>query len=116
MLINLSNHPSSKWSGDQKNTALALYGNIEDMTFPHIDPHATRDQVTKLAEKYYTEIRSLDPSAVHLMGELTFSFVLANLLKESEIPCVASTTERIVVEEGNQKISTFKFVQFRSYF
>jgi hypothetical protein len=116
MLLNLSNHPFDKWSDSQKNAALALFDRVEDLPFPHIDPHWTPSEVETLVDSYVEKIVTLKPSAVHLMGELTFCFLLAQKLKNAGIPCLASTTERIVQEQGDQKISTFRFVQFRPYF
>jgi hypothetical protein len=40
------------------------------------------------------------PAAVHLMGEMTFTFALVRKLQAAGIRCVASTTARDVVEEG----------------
>lgn len=116
MLINLSNHPSSKWSKEQKETANQQYGIIEDMEFPQINPHWSVDDVQMLAIQYADDIEKEKPVAVHLMGELTFCFELASLLKVKGILCIASTTERVAEDKGDQKISTFKFVQFRPYF
>lgn len=116
MLINLSNHPFDKWSESQKTTALSHFNRVEDLPFPHIDPHWTMAEVEVLAESYIEKIAQMKPAAVHLMGELTFCFLLAQKLKNAGIPCLASTTERIVQEQGEQKISTFRFVQFRPYF
>ena len=56
-----------------------------------------------------------DVSAVHLMGEMNFTFSLVNKLKANGIKCVASTTVRETVEENGVKISKFKFVRYRSY-
>lgn len=116
MLINLSNHPFEKWPSDQRNTALQLYGEVRDLDFPNIEPTWSLDQVRQLAEEYLAKIKLLPPATVHLMGELTFCFTLASLLKSTGIPCVASTTQRIVEEVEGRKISTFTFVQFRPYF
>lgn len=116
MLINLSNHPFDKWTANQKSTALRLYGEVKDLDFPYIDPSWSLDQVHQLAEEYLSKIKLLPPATVHLMGELTFCFTLASLLKAQGIPCVASTTNRMVEEVDGKKLSTFKFVQFRPYF
>ena len=118
MLLNLSNHPSAKWPPDQMQTATQQYGSIEDLPFPQINPHWSADQVVQLAEQYYIQIRQLDPfpTAVHLMGELTFTFALVTKLKAAGISCVASTTERIVnFEQNGNKHSTFRFIHFRQY-
>lgn len=86
------------------------------MVFPHIDPTWSKKMVYELAEAYFLQIKHLQPTAVHLMGELTFCFILATLLEREGISCVASTTERMVEEVDAKKISRFTFVQFRPYF
>jgi hypothetical protein len=125
MLINLSNHPSSNWSEEQLLAAEDEFSSIVDLPFPQIDPNATAEQVQTLAKQYFEKVRklfansgivSLTTSAVHLMGELTFCHTLVNLLLHKNYRCVASTTERTVIEEKDgKKTVQFRFVQFRDY-
>ena len=56
-----------------------------------------------------------DIKAVHIMGEMNFTYALVNKLKANGIKCVASTTKRETVEENGVKISKFNFVRFREY-
>ena len=115
MLLNLSNHPSVSWSKEQFDAAVLQYGSIEDLPFPQIAPDATTEDVTQLAQTYFEEI---DPSvsAVHLMGEMTFVYVLVGLLQRAGIQVVCSTTQRTVLEElDGKKTAQFRFVQFRAY-
>jgi hypothetical protein len=118
MLLNLSNHPSNKWPENQL-AAASIFGDIKDLPFPNIPPNASKEDVESLAQEYLEQIKNIASQqqlTVHLMGELTFCFALVQLLKQEGIPCVASTTERLVVEaEDGTKTSQFKFVQFRSY-
>jgi hypothetical protein len=118
MLLNLSNHPSEDWSPEQKQAVNQKYGNIQDMPFPQINPHWTTEQVIEIARQYCNDIIKINPqpAAVHLMGELTFTFALVTKLKSAGIPCIASTTERIIkFEQDGTKHSTFRFVRFRHY-
>ncbi len=118
MLINLSNHPSGAWSESQIAAAQEQFGGIiEDWAFPNISPHATAEEVSHLAEDYFRRITQVTPrpQAVHLMGEMTFTFSLVRRLLANGIRCVASTTERDVVEHEGVKTSRFRFVQFRDY-
>ncbi len=116
MLINLTNHPSEGWVGAQMAEALAAYGSITDMPFPQIPPHFSSAEVGALAWDYFEKVAEHHPEAVHLMGEATFTFALVSLLKANGIPCIASTTERIVtLEENGEKRTQFKFVRFREY-
>lgn len=117
MFINLTNHPSEKWSEEQIRAA-RCYGEIVDMTFPIIEPTLTKVDILRLV-KVYTEMimNTRDgKTAVHVMGEMTFTHNLVNTLKELGITCVASTTKRnTVMTPDGMKISEFKFVQFREY-
>ncbi|PSJ75848.1 CRISPR-associated protein, partial [Sphingobacteriales bacterium UPWRP_1] len=110
MLLNLSNHPSANWSAEQTDAACALYGSVEDLPFPQIPPTWSTDEVEQLVEKYISKIRKLNPTAVHLMGELTFCFSLVAKLQAIGIPCVASTTQRNTIDNPDgTKIATFRF-------
>lgn len=116
MLLNLSNHPSSAWPEKQILEAEKLYGPVQDMPFPQIDPQAGEEEVQILAAEYRDQILRLQPRAVHLMGELTFAFALVRMLQSHGITVVASTTHRTsqVLPDGS-KVSRFEFVRFRQY-
>ena len=122
MLINLSNHPSSKWSEAQLNAAQS-YGEVEDMNFPLIPPEWDESQVTDLAKDYAERIvRRLNEAgggrhAVHIMGEMTFTCTLVRLLQQQGITCIASTSQRIVEEDpaSGKKTAYFRFERFRNY-
>lgn len=121
MLINLSNHPSDKWSSKQLSTALRKYKSIVDLPFPLISPRASTSQVQAKAKRYFSKIVKLmhasadKNNAVHLMGEFTFVNYLTTLLKQNNISVVVSTSNRLVEENNGKKIVTFDFVRFREY-
>jgi hypothetical protein len=121
MLINLSNHPSINWSQEQKLKALELYKEIVDIPFPEVDPNGEEEYIENLAGEYLNKILEIKNSTsetvvVHLMGELTFSFALLVKLKANGVRCVASTTQRVVMDEGNGRVTKlFRFVRFREY-
>ena len=121
MLLNLSNHPVKNWSENQKKEAEKLYGEIKDLPFPKINPKADEKEILKKAKLYKDEILTVIKSsnnknnAVHIMGEMTFTFALVKKLLENNIVCVASTTERNAIETDGKKISEFKFIKFRKY-
>jgi hypothetical protein len=115
MLINLSNHPSANWSEKQINVGITQYGQIIDLAFPQIDPESSDEEIEILVAKYLHKTVSLHPKAVHIMGELVFTFKLVNRLKSVGIVCVASTTYRNTIEKNGTKTSVFEFVQFRDY-
>jgi len=122
MLLNLTNHPSEKWTDEQKNVAKQMFGGIIDMQFPDIDPTGNEEYISNLTNEYLKKILSIKNSlpnneelVVHIMGEQTFCFSLINKLLENDILCVASTTQRIAVEKDGIKTSVFKFCKFRYY-
>lgn len=116
MLLNFSNHPSTSWSEEQINETIVQYDSVQDLPFPSIDPKASVDQIEHLAQKFEMKIRQIRPTAVHIMGEMTFTYKLVNRLKAAGITCIASTTQRTSKEDINGiKISSFKFLQFREY-
>lgn len=120
MLINLSNHPSSRWSTDQTRAA-ADYGETMDLPFPSVDPWWTVEEVEQIADLYVEKVLNLlksqnpAPRGVHIMGELTLCFALIKRLQERGISCIASTTERLSVDNGSTRVSEFRFCRFREY-
>jgi hypothetical protein len=120
MLINLSNHPLEKWSEEQIKAAIK-YGSIVDLSFPYVDPMWSSDKIFQKACLYEKKVIKLLASeyngshAVHLMGELTLCFAILKRLQSRGILCIASTSDRLVVENGNSKIVEFSFCQFREY-
>lgn len=122
MLINLSNHPVNSWQENQLKIAKSIYTKVVDLPFPLIPPEEGLDYVKSLANQYLQEIQNIldkekyDNNAVHIMGELTFVYVLVNLLKEKGIKAIASTTKRNVIETEEGKLSKFEFIRFREYF
>ena len=120
MLINLSNHPSSKWDVKQLNEANLLFGTVQDESFPNIPPDWDMEQVETLAREYFEKIKSIEKKtgakpAIHITGELVFCFLLIQMLLHDGFRCITSTTERIVKEENNVKITVFNFIKFRNY-
>lgn len=119
--FNLTNHPSAKWSDEQKASALLMVGGdgeIVDIPFPNIPPEVTGREVRKTAFDYLVKyFDGADTESVVLVqGEMVFTFNMVNLLQTERIRCVAATTERIVEERPNgEKVSVFKFVKFRKY-
>ena len=118
LFINLSNQPSSKW-GEEQLEAAVKYGEILDIPFPDISPESETSKVDSIVDKYANQIRDLakmNDIVVHVLGEMTFTFKLVKKLLDEYIPCVASTTERIVSDnEDGTKTSEFKFIKFRNY-
>ena len=133
IFINISNHPSDKWTEEQKAAAICPKTGqqlpIVDIPFPRIDPNADKIEIVNLSYKYGERIlkeiweresrfyRMDYSSVIHIMGEMTFTYQLVQQLKGYGFIVVASTTERIVQEENPDGTKTvqFKFVKFREY-
>ncbi len=121
MLINLSNHPVVTWSDEQIKTAEKQFGKIMDLPFPKINPKLNEKEVENIADDYFDRIISIlkeskdNANAVHVMGELNFTFIIVTKLLEKGIVCIVSTTERNTKELGNKKLTVFNFVRFREY-
>lgn len=120
MFINLSNHLSNNWHSTQREAA-EVYGEIVDLAFPHIDPLASEAEVLMIAHQYLSQcldhLQGLaSPHAVHVMGEMTFTFALVALLQAKEVLCVAATSNRLVeMNPDGSKTARFVFAQFRPY-
>lgn len=117
MFINLTNHPSEKWSEEQLNAA-RQYGEILDLSFPVIEPTFTKEDIMFLVKDCTDTVLGMaeENTVVHVMGEMTFTHNLVNALKDLGITCLASTTERnTFITPDGKKISEFKFIQFREY-
>ena len=115
MLLNLSNHPSASWPVAQL-AAAGGESQVFDMPFPAIDPSGDEAYIESLADEYLAKILSTKGvTAVHIMGEMNFTYAMVNRLKANGIRCLASTTKRETVEENGVKISKFNFVRFREY-
>jgi hypothetical protein len=123
MLINLTNHPSKKWTTQQITVAKQLFGTIADIDFPAINPNATSSEIDEIAHEYFTKTvayfdqcaNTTHTNAVHIQGEFTFVFRLVTMLKTSGISCVASTSNRKVELVEGKKVVEFNFIQFREY-
>lgn len=118
MLINFSNHPSECW-GQKQLEAAKVYGEIIDIPFPTVDPKANYEDIKALADQYVQELMARTENqqvTVHIMGEMTFCFIVVSRLKGMGIECIASTTIRDAeMTEDGKKVSDFKFVRFREY-
>lgn len=120
LFINISNHPSCKWGDNQLAAVRALADEIVDFPFPNIPPEADSGDVHEIARHFFPKVieaaKGYEIAAVHLMGEMVFTFCMCRMLLESGIRVVASTSVRNVVEISESKrIASFDFVRFRDY-
>ena len=116
--INLTNHPSNNWGIEQLKAA-AEYGGVIDCSFPQVNSHADEACIKDMAVGVLNDIMQSyghDALTIHVMGEMTFVYAFVRHAHALGITCVASTTERVAVNNPDgTKTSTFKFVKFRKY-
>ena len=126
MLINFSNHPSDKWTDDQKNCAIALYGEVKDLPFPVVPTGAGKTEIITMADNLIdrilamkAEIQEEEAFAVMAQGEFTLTYAVVNRLRKLGITALSAVTERISTEEvvnGEvRKTAIFRFAGFREY-
>ncbi len=119
IFINLTNHPSSGWSEEQR-AAAERFGQIVDVPFPSIDPTWDTDKVRAVSDVIVKDIINRQPNAVLCQGEFVSSHLITCQLLAHGIGVCVATTRRQVVEKtlpdgSTQKISVFRFVHFRWY-
>ena len=117
--VNFSNHPSARWS-DEQAAAARQFGEIVDIPFPAVDPHASSRDLDVLSDRIMTQIMRAKPKAVLCQGEFTLAFAVTKKLQKQNIPVYAACSERNVIEktdpDGNTvRESVFRFVRFREY-
>ncbi|HOK66370.1 MAG TPA: hypothetical protein PLV55_06115 [Anaerohalosphaeraceae bacterium] len=126
MFLNVSNHPSDKWSDEQKEAALKLAdGPIIDIPFPDVPPEADRTEAALIADKLYDEVMQVinqdtrgiftGNHAVMIMGEYSVFHKVVKRIQANPlyIPVYVATTKRIAEETKGVKKSVFQFVRFR---
>lgn len=117
LFVNFSNHSSQYWN-DSQIVAAQEYGEIIDIEFPAVDPKMVKEDIFKLVDdniQMFIPYAAVSDLTVHIMGEMTFTYLMVQRLKSLGIRCVASTTERVVEEHDGIKTSEFRFVRFREY-
>ena len=124
MFINISNHPSSKWSQEQIIAAKKLGGDIIDIPFPIVPTRSSTKEIEAIADIIHHKIMSLAAkerkTTVMIQGEFTLTHLITNVLIRKGIICVCACSDRvvnkIVLADGTVKKEVkFKFVQFRPY-
>jgi hypothetical protein len=118
MFINVSNHPSAKWSAEQLSAAKALGGGeVRDIQFPNVPPAASMTDVAELATNLAAQIGDTDVAMVQ--GEASLCYSLTMRLRKRGLRVVVACTERKVQEvtkiDGSvEKTAVFAFVGFRN--
>lgn len=116
MLLNVSNHTFSEWTADQVEEAKKAYGDIIDIPFPHVPPDCSDSAIIQMARDIVVNCVKLarergEPTAIHVMGEMTLTYALVRLFQQNGFECIASVTERKYKLNG----IGFVFMGFRKY-
>ena len=126
MLINFTNHPSDRWTDDQKKCAIELYGAVKDLPFPAVPTGAGATEVIGMADGIIDKILAMkeenpvsEAFAVMAQGEFTLTYAVVSRLKGMGITAISAVSERVVtewVENGEvRKTAVFRFAGFREY-
>lgn len=120
MLLNLTNHPSKNWNTTQSRAAVEQWGTIQDFPFPTVYPEWDGAEIARCADAVAEEAMALNPDAILCQGEMTLCFALVSRFQQSDIPVMAASSARDVVETVRSDGSTrkevaFHFVRFREY-
>ena len=119
--INLSNHPSTKWSEEQLNSAKQYSENIIDIPYPNIPQTATQEQIRDIMKDTLEKVVEANPKTVMCMGENITCHNFVKELEDKGINVVVavtkpSGTKTIENPDGTTKqVSVFKFEGFRDY-
>jgi len=115
-LLNISNHPSSGWSEEQKRG-----WKVFDIPFPAVPAEAGEAEVASLANSIAVQVmelyRRFPFDAITIQGEFSLCYLLlgklAKWLSANNISIAIPTTERKVVGKNGKKVSEFEFVRWR---
>lgn len=122
MFINISNHPSTRWSAEQRGNAEAIGGEIRDFALPNIPPQATSKEVSHMAKAIAADAIGSVPvgetATAMVAGPFGFCRQAVAELEAHGITCVEacserSTSEQVLPDGSTRKVVTFQFVQFR---
>ena len=123
MFLNITNHPSDKWSDEQTEAALVLGQEVMDIPFPNVPPIATTEAVMAVAQTLVATLAHIGPNAdgrfALVQGEASLTFELSRMLLALGWRVVVACSDRKVVERvredgTTEKTSVFEFKQFRA--
>jgi CRISPR-associated protein Csx16 len=77
VLVNITNHPSERWSPAQMEAALGFAVEIRDWPFPSVPPEADTSEIAELAECTAAQVIATVPGATHAMVQGEFTLVHA---------------------------------------
>ena len=119
-MINISNHPSSKWTEKQRSAVKTVEESekveIIDIPFPNVPPNASAQEVRKMAHKLYSDVCGMGHDFVHIMGETSLVYEFFKLWSGKGAGVVSTSERRSVENDDGSKTIIFDFCQFRRIF
>ena len=120
VFLNITNHPSDKWSKEQLEASKELGEKVRDYQFPNIASDISDEELNSLVNKVVDAVMNEKTDAVLVQGEMVFTYRLVKKLSKNNIRCYAAITERVAEEKTNEdgsttKVAIFKFRGFREY-
>lgn len=124
LFINLSNHPSAKWSAKQIDAAKEVADEVVDFAFPNVDPYANEGKIEIMAMDLLTDVEDLcnivgasfSHATICIAGEFSLVIQFIKLCENLRVgfDVVVATSERnTVINKDGSKTVRFDFVQFR---
>lgn len=115
--VNISNHPSNKWSEKQLSAATQTWGEVIDIAFPNVPSLAGRERVLEMASLILEQIPAT-AKAVMVQGEFSLTYHITKALIEKGATVVVACSDRNVKEtvlpDGTTKKDVvFEFAGFR---
>ena len=116
MFINISNHPSAKWSAEQLTAAQELGGEVWDIAFPAVPTTATTAEIAVMADQISAQVA--DGEVAMIQGEFSLVWSLTSRIRNRGLRVVVACTDRRSVEvqkpDGTvEKTTVFVFAGFR---
>jgi CRISPR-associated Csx2 family protein len=112
-LVNISAFPFDEWSPTHQSLIRQEYQKVTDLLFPEDIARLNEADFQALIASYYKKILLIRPQAVHVLGEITFTYGLVERLKKAGIPCFAAIWE--VEEHAQANLQTANWVGFRHF-
>ncbi|MGL5318679.1 MAG: hypothetical protein ACRC9Q_08305 [Bacteroidales bacterium] len=117
MFINVTNYPFRDWEEAQISAA-ALYGEVEDFSFPKVGAALSSSEVAEMAREMAERIaarlwvKNDNKNGVLIMGESSFAYALIQECQHRRINALCATYH-IELFEDEELIQ--RFVKFREY-
>lgn len=114
-LFNISNHPSSGWSEEQKRG----WDVIIDIPFPNTPPELSGEEVKKMVQEFLkVSPEPMPGDYVFVAGDFSATYYMTSILQEKGViftwpSTQRETTETIQPDGSVKKTAVYRFVRWR---